>query len=82
MEYARYIDERSVGFSPRVIFENDKYIANPTKEMLLERGYKPVVTDEEPEIEVNQYLEPSYSDDGDYISRHWIVKEFEPIEEE
>ena len=82
MAYAKYISENTVENAPKIIFESDDYIANPTDEMLLERGYKPLVVDTEPEVGENEYLEPRYTDEGDHIEQHWVVKEYEEFVEE
>lgn len=65
-----------------------KMIANPTDEQLSKFGFKPLVEEDIPEYDPEtQYLETSYIDGEDYITKHYEVKdipepEVENLEEE
>lgn len=80
MEYAKYIYEKTIKKAQKVIFEESIYIANPTEEILLAHGYKPLVETEQLELNENEYVKPFYSEEEDRIVLSWIVKKYE-IEE-
>lgn len=87
MRYVKYIDEKTVENAPNIIFEETIYIANPTEEILLAHGYKPLVEAEQPNVNENEYVETVYSEEEDRIVLSWIVKqhkteETNPDEEE
>ena len=77
MRYVKYIDENTIENAPDIIFEETVYIANPTEEILLAHGYKPLVEAEQPELNENEYVEPFYSEEEDRIVLSWIVKQYE-----
>ena len=77
MRYARFIGESGIEPAPRVIMESGSYIANPRPDVLEAHGYKPLVSDPQPETGENEYLVPRYEDTQDAILRHWSVMQDE-----
>ncbi len=73
----KYISENRVQRAPRVIFDGDNYIANPTSEMLKAQGFKTLVVDPEPEIGENEYLVPRYTQTAKRVTQHWVVMQME-----
>jgi hypothetical protein len=77
MEYAKYINENTIEKASKVIFEETVYIANPTEDILLAHGYKPLVDTEQPNVNENEYVIPTYSEEQDRIVTNWVVKQYE-----
>lgn len=77
MEYAKYIDKNTIEKASKVIFEESVYIANPTEGILLAHGYKPLVETEQPNVNENEYVVPSYSEEEDKIVLNWVVKKYD-----
>ena len=77
MRYAKFISENKIEHAPKVFFEGDVYIANPTEDLILEHGYKPLVVDEAPETGENEYLVPSYTETDNEVHQHWNVEVYE-----
>lgn len=77
MMYAKYIDGH-LEYAPRVIKTSKTITYNPTGEMLIQLGYKPIYEEEEPEY----YCEPRYSETEEAIIIQWeAVEETEENEE-
>ncbi len=70
----KYIDKNTVEQAKPYVIVGDKVITNPPVEMLAERGYKPMVYDDEPIYnEDTEYLLPIYTDTEDYILQGYEV---------
>lgn len=81
MKYAKLIDG-AIRFAPRKIKHGDSITYNPSADMLLERGYKPIHESEPPEAPEGYYYALSYTDEGEYISMVWTLTEEDPDAEE
>lgn len=65
-----------------VVLENRIY-TNPTEEIIKQAGYKPMITDEEPEYNAEtHYIEKVYEDTEEAILVHWEIREIEILEDE
>lgn len=71
----KYIDQHTIEEAPRVIFDGDRYIANPSEDTLKGFGYKPIVVDPEPEITEGQTLLPRYQNTSTKVKQHWDIVE-------
>ena len=77
MKYGK-IENNKMYFAPKKIKHDNSITYNPPVEMLLERGYKPIVETPMPEAPQGYHYELSYEDDGDHISYVWVLVENEP----
>ena len=62
-------------YTKRYVRERGRYIINPTAEVMLARGYKPLSHPPEPELERGQTLSLRYEDKGDRIECVYEVLE-------
>ena len=81
MKYAKLIDG-VIQFAPKKIKHDDSITYNPPAEMLIERGYKPLIETPCPEAEEGYHYELSYADQGESIVYVWTLVEDEPTPEE
>lgn len=72
MDYAKLIDGNLVP-APRKLTVGDFTVYNPTPEMLIADGWKPVVYTEPPEVEPGFEAVPGWYDDGTEIREIWTV---------
>lgn len=72
MNYAKLIDGNIV-YAPRKLTVGEYTVYNPTPEMLISDGYKPVVYTEPPQTEPGYVAVPGWYDDGDEIREVWTV---------
>lgn len=70
MQYAKVVNG-ALQYAPRKIKEGDTTTYNPTAAMLAERGFKPIVDEERPEVEEGYYLAPVYTETENSIIRSW-----------
>lgn len=75
--YGKLIDG-VLEFAPKKIKQDNSIIYNPPVEMLVERGYKPIIETPEPEAQEGYHYELSFEDDGDEIVYVWTLYENEP----
>ena len=65
-----------------VVLDNRIY-TNPTDEVIKQAGYKPMITDEEPEYNAEtHYIEKVHKDTEEAILVHWEIREIEIIEDD
>ena len=81
MKYAKLIDG-VIEFAPRKIKHGDSITYNPPVEMLIERGYKPLIETPCPEAPSGYHYELSYLDEGEQIVYVWTLAEDEPTPDE
>ena len=81
MRYAKLTDG-VIDFAPRKIKHDNSITYNPPVEMLIERGYKPLIETECPEAEEGYHYELSYEDEGEQIVYVWTLTEDEITAEE
>ena len=82
-KYAKFISEDCIKYAPRTLKEQDFVCFNFDKaspEILMSRGYLPLVEDEIQECPANCYLRPTYEQGDNSILVHWTVEEL--VEEE
>lgn len=82
MKFVKYINENQIENAPRIIFEENIYIANPTDEIYRSHGYKLLYTIERPDLNENEYAVCSYTEEEDRIVLVWTVKQYEPENQE
>lgn len=74
MEYGKLIDN-NLQLAPNSLFLKDGgVIWNPTKEQLIDNGFKEVIYATQPTLAENEYLEESYTDTGSYIAVTYEIK--------
>jgi len=81
MKYAKLIDG-VIQFAPRKIKHDNSTTYNPPVEMLIERGYKPLIETEPPVAPEGYHYELSYLDEGEQIVYVWTLAEDEPTPDE
>ena len=81
MRYAKLVNEK-LYFAPKKINYNDAVVYNPSVEMLIADGYKPVNELSAPEAPEGYMYELSYEDAGDSIKYIWTLIESEVTAEE
>lgn len=65
-----------------IILDNTIY-TNPTEELIRQSGYKPLVTDEQPDYDIEtQFLKKIIEDTEDNILVHWEVNDIDFPEKE
>lgn len=79
--YAKLING-TIEFAPKKIKQDESTIYNPPVEMLLQKGYKPIIETPMPEPEEGYYYELSYKDEGEQIVYVWTLVKAEPSAEE
>ena len=72
--YAKFID-RVLTSAPRKIKDGDAVTYNPTAEMLLALGYKPVRYTAEPDAVEGYYYEMTWTETEDEIVQGWTAVE-------
>lgn len=82
MKFVKYINENHIENAPSIIFGEKVYIANPTEEIYRTNGYKPLYKSECPELNDNEYVERSYTEEEDRVVLVWTVKQYEPENQE
>lgn len=80
MVYAKLI-EGNLQLSPNPIYIEPWWIGNPTGEMLVEQGYKPVVYTDPPEVEPGYIAVPGWEEQDEEIVQIW-TEELAPVSEE
>ena len=80
MNYAKLIDGAIV-YAPRKLRLETVTVYNPTPEMLIAEGYKPVVYTEPPETQPGYVAAPGWEETTDEIVQVWTV-ELAPVTEE
>lgn len=78
MKYAKLIDNNLV-LAPNPIVIGDRQIGNPSDEVYVEQGYKPVVYTDPPTVEAGYIAISEWIDEGDEIVQVWSIIE-EPDE--
>ena len=79
MMYAKLING-NLQPAPNPIYIEPYWVGNPTPEMLIAEGYKPVVYTDPPETEPGYIAVPGWTETAEEIVQTWTV-EFEPISE-
>ena len=74
MRYAKLIDGKII-FAPRKLVGETTTVYNPTPEMLMAEGYKPVRFTEPPEVPEGYIAVPSWQDEGFEIVQVWHIEE-------
>lgn len=83
MELYKIINGKVKKYTGGFIVLDNKIYTNPTEELVRQAGYKPLVTDEQPEYDVEtQYISEVVEDTEDTILIHWEVKDIDFAEEE
>lgn len=77
--YVKLQDGRLI-YAPKKIKDGSTITYNPTAEMLLPLGYKPLRVEPMPEVEEGYHLEPVYSETDDEVIQDWQVVEDPPVE--
>lgn len=72
--YAKLINGALI-VAPRKLPIGSTIVYNPSEDMLLAEGYKPVVYTAEPETEPGYYAESRWEDQGDSIVQVWTIVE-------
>ena len=78
-KYVKLQDGRLI-YAPKKIKNGDTITYNPTGEMLLPLGYKPLTIKPMPTVEAGYHLEPVYSDADTEVIEDGAVVEDPPIE--
>ena len=81
MNYAKLIDGNLV-YAPRKLTVGDYTVYNPTPDMLIAEGYKPVVYTEPPQTEPGYVAVPSWTENVLEIVQVWTVEQVPITEEE
>lgn len=66
MTYGKIING-ALYYAPNVIDVEDKQIINPTEQLLISQGYKPIIFSEQLENKEGFHVETHYEDDGNFI---------------
>ena len=81
MNYAKLIDGNLI-FAPRKLTVGDFTVYNPTPEMLISAGYKPVVYTEPPTVEPGYIAVPGWEENVLEIVQVWTVEQVPITEDE
>ena len=73
MSYAKLIDGH-ISYSPNPIYIDPWWIGNPTPEMLIAEGYKPVIYTEPPTVEPGYAAVPGWTENALEIVQVWTVE--------
>ena len=68
--YGKLIDNR-LQIAPNPIIMDDKTIANPSNDILVQLGYLPVITKAEPDFVDGYYYKPIYTENDSKIHQGW-----------
>lgn len=68
--FGKLIEDR-IQYAPRVIVNGDQRIFNPTEEMLVAAGFKPIIYDPEPEVREGYHFYEVYEELEDRIAVHY-----------
>lgn len=80
MHYCKLINGR-IQYAPKKITLNGSTVYNPTAEMLIADGWKPLTVEPQPTpLEEGYHLEATYSETEEAIVQSWIVVEDPPME--
>lgn len=79
MRYAKLINNQ-IQFAPRHYIEGGYQISNPTPEMLIATGYKPVTYADPPEVQPGYIAVPGWEEMAGEIVQVWTV-ELAPVSE-
>lgn len=84
MNLYKFINEYKIEkYKGGFVILNNMIHTNPKEETLIAVGYKPLETVIDPEYDVDtQYIEITYSDEGEYIQQIKTIKNIEELEEE
>ena len=83
MELYKVINGKVKKYTGGFIVLDNKIYTNPTEALVRQAGYKPLVTDENPEYDVEtQYISEVVEDTEDTILIHWEVRDIDYTEEE
>lgn len=77
--YVKLTDGRLI-YAPKKIKDGDTITYNPTAEMLLPLGYKPLRVEPMPEVEEGYHLEPAYTETDNEVIQDWQVVKDPPEE--
>lgn len=77
--YVKLIDGHLI-YAPKKIKDGSTVTYNPTAEMLLPLGYKPLRVEPMPEVEEGYHLEPVYTETDTEVVQDWTVVEDPPVE--
>lgn len=80
MSYAKLIDG-VISYSPNPIFIGEHWVGNPTPEMLIAEGYKPVIYTNPPETQPGYIATPDWAETETEIVQVWTV-ELAPVTED
>ena len=80
MKYAKLIDGQ-IQFAPRKLTVGEYTVYNPTPEMLIAEGYKPVIYTDPPETQPGYIAVPGWTENALEIAQVWTVEQV-PITEE
>lgn len=78
MKYAKLINNQ-IQFAPKHYIEGGYQISNPTPEMLIAKGYKPVRYTDPPEVNPGYVAVPGWTETETEIVQVWTVEK-EPDE--
>lgn len=79
--YGKLIDNR-LQIAPNPLITNDKVIANPTNEMLVQEGYLPVIIKDQPAFTDGYYYKPIYTENEGKIYQDWEKHKLEEENDE
>lgn len=80
MNYVKLTQGR-IQYAPKKITLNGSAVYNPTAEMLIADGWKPLTVEPQPTpLEEGWHLEVTYSETEEAIVQSWIVAEDPPVE--
>ena len=83
MELYKVINGKVKKYTGGFIVLDNKIYTNPTEELVRQVGYKPLVTDEIPEYDIEtQYISEVVEDTENTILIHWEVRDIDYTEEE
>lgn len=68
--YGKIIDNR-LQIAPNPVVMDDKTIANPSGDILVQLGYLPVITKTEPDFVDGYYYKPIYTENDSKIHQGW-----------
>lgn len=73
MKYAKLVNGEPA-FAPRKLCSGNNFVYNPTDEMLIAQGYKPVVFTEPPVMETGYVSVSGWLETADDIVQSWTVE--------
>lgn len=81
MRYAKLIDGQ-IQFAPHKLTVGEYVVYNPTPEMLIAEGYKPVIYTDPPETQPGYIAVPGWTENALEIVQVWTVEQVPITEEE